>query len=490
MLKNHYISLIENFKESLELLRKYNFSIFDNKNDILDNICIPLEINGKDVSLYIRQNMLKSKINLCDNGCNFLGVDYERNYSLCECKMNDNNKLGFGDFLKENVPVIEKAVALKEKSNIIIFKCLTKTKFDNKNYIFYISLVFNIFHFILLFIYIIYKKKTYKKKNNIKKIKSNGNIKILNGSMNTEDKEDKEDNLNTKRILFSNVINNKNNDINKTITYKYKDLENNMFNKNFISNSEENKIHSNDILKVKNKKNILSKSVPIPISKNDNDNENKNEENSNKFYIIFGKMIRKNLFEKFSFEKKLLYEYIIISSQMLIFLFQSFLFWNGILNTEEYITKRFDEKNKIGFLYILANEFNKYFLTSLIIGLSLKILKFFFEGIKSIKSEDLKNISLEKIIFRKKCRIIFIEVIISVLHIFFVIFLYLFGNIYPNNKYFLIISCIISIMINSFLFIFCILFASLIMTFPLVCKCLSNYSNCINDIGEYLLNFI
>lgn len=62
---------------------------------------------------------------------------------------------------------------------------------------------------------------------------------------------------------------------------------------------------------------------------------------------------------------------------MLIFLFQSFLFWNGILNTEEYIIKRFDEKNKIGFFYILANEFNKYFLTSLIIGLSMKILKFF-----------------------------------------------------------------------------------------------------------------
>ena len=60
---------------------------------------------------------------------------------------------------------------------------------------------------------------------------------------------------------------------------------------------------------------------------------------------------------------------------MLIYLFQSFLFWNGLLNTEEYITKRFDEKNKIGFLYILSNEFNKYFFTSLIIWLSLKILK-------------------------------------------------------------------------------------------------------------------
>jgi len=479
------ISLIENYKESFELLRKYNFSIFDNKNDILDNICIPLELNGKDVSLYIRQNILKSKINLCDNGCNFLGVDYDRNYSLCECKMIDDNKLGFGDFLKENVPVIEKAVKLKEKSNIIIFQCLTKTKFDNKNYIFYISLFFNLFHFILLilFIFIFYKKKLYKNENNIiNKSKLNGNSYKFNGSTITEDNED---NLNSKRTFFNNNINNKKNDINKTISYKNNELENRIFNQNCFSKKEMNKIQSNDILKVKNN---LSLSVPIPISKNYNNN--KNEKNKNKFHIIFKEMIYKNLFEKFSFEKQLLYEYIIIISQTFIFLFQSFLFWNGLLNTEEYITKRFDEKNKIGFLYILANEFNKYFLTSLIIGLCLKILRIFFDAIKSIKLEELESISLKKIMFRRKCRIIFIEIIISLLHIFFLIFLYIFGNIYPNNKYFLIISCIISIMINMLFFAFCLLFASLIMTFPLAYECLRNYSNCINDIGEYLLKLI
>ena len=164
------------------------------------------------------------------------------------------------------------------------------------------------------------------KPNNINKIKPNGNSKILNESMNTEDKED---NLNTNRILFSKVINNKNdfNDINKTISYKYNELEleNNMFNQTCISNNEvnANKMYSNDIFKAKHKKNILSYSVPIPISKNDIKKNEKNEKNS-KFHIIFGKMIYKNLFQKIYFEKKLLYEYIIISSQMLIFLFQSF----------------------------------------------------------------------------------------------------------------------------------------------------------------------
>ena len=79
--------------------------------------------------------------------------------------------------------------------------------------------------------------------------------------------------------------------------------------------------------------------------------------------------------------------------QILLFLLQSFLFWNGLLNTEEYITKRFDEKNKIGFYYILTNEFNKYFITSIII-ITLKIASFFFNEIKLDKSEDLKNISI------------------------------------------------------------------------------------------------
>ena len=56
-----------------------------------------------------------------------------------------------------------------------------------------------------------------------------------------------------------------------------------------------------------------------------------------------------------------------------------------MLNTEEYIAKRFDEKNKIGILYILTNEFNKYFITSIIAFASLKILKYLYYEINFIK---------------------------------------------------------------------------------------------------------
>ena len=180
-------------------------------------------------------------------------------------------------------------------------------------------------------------------------------------------------------------------------------------------------------------------------------------------------------------------ESIFIIVQILIYLLQSFLFWNGLLNTEEYITKRFDEKNKIGFFYILTNEFNKSFFTSIFIIISLKLLKYFFDEIKVNESELLEN---KKIIFKKKLKIIFIEIIISSLHIFFSVFLYIFGNIYPNNKNLLLISACLSIIFNIIIFIISILLSSFIMSLPFLCKCFYNYKNTLDEIAKYFLNLL
>ena len=182
------ITLIENFEESLELLKKYNLSIFNQSDEIFNDICIPLELGGKDLSIYIRQNRLKSKINVCDNGCNFLGFDYNNNYSLCECKIVDEeNSMGFKDFMTKNFEVINKTINLKEKSNIIIFKCLVKTKFDNNNYIFYLSLILIVFHFIILFLFLI---KFIIRIRVLYKIKENGaNIIETNTIFNSTDKK-------------------------------------------------------------------------------------------------------------------------------------------------------------------------------------------------------------------------------------------------------------------------------------------------------------
>ena len=468
------ISMIENFEIGLQLLTNYNLSIFDTENDAFNDICIPLELNGKDLSIFTRQNNLKSKMKLCDDGCNFLGIDYERNYSLCECKIKDedNSKMGFGDFVKDNIDIVNQTLNLKEKSNLIIFKCLFKTKFDSKNYIFYLSLFFILFHFFSLFFYF----KVFCKKIKIR----NENLETSN---NIRESQNRKSLYNTKKKIFENV--NRKNGLKELINNKNKKI-------NISHNLElsKNIIESNEIFLFKNKKkNALSSSVPILPSKDTIYNNNKN--NEEKFCTNFINILNKNFLDKIPLEKNLRFETIIILAQIIIFLLQSFLFWNGLLNTEEYITKRFDEKNKIGFLYILTNEFNKYIFTSIFVLISIKLIRLFFDGIKHNKSELIENkISIEKYIFLKKFNIISIEVIISIFHIFFSIFLYIFGNIYPNNKNLLLISACISLIFNFVIKIFIIFISSLIMLVPVICKCLSIYKNFFEEIGNYLLNLI
>ena len=61
--------LLVNYIEALELLKNYNLSLFNSKNDIFSDIYIPLEINRKDLSIYTRQNKIKSKIKICNDYC-------------------------------------------------------------------------------------------------------------------------------------------------------------------------------------------------------------------------------------------------------------------------------------------------------------------------------------------------------------------------------------------------------------------------------------
>ena len=161
-----------------------------------------------------------------------------------------------------------------------------------------------------------------------------------------------------------------------------------------------------------------------------------------------------------------------------------------MLNTEEYITKRFDEKNKIGILYILTNEFNKYFITSIIAFASLKILKYLYYEINFIKPKDSENKRKNNPFCKTKCFIIFIEVIIFILHIFYMIFLYLFGNIYPNNKNLLLISTTISLTFIIIVDIFIIILSSFLKSIPLICNCMNDSEFIFKEIGDYLLKII
>ncbi len=186
-----------------------------------------------------------------------------------------------------------------------------------------------------------------------------------------------------------------------------------------------------------------------------------------------------------TFMNKSNYRSLIIYIQIIIFLIESFLFWNGLLNTEEYITKRFDENRKIDFKYILMNEMNKSLFTSLILAISFKILRIFYdikEDLKEIKEESL----FEKFKLKTKIKIILIQVVLFLLSFFFFIFLYIFGNIYPNNKSLLLYSAIISFLLNIIFLALILLLSSFLIYLSSNCNC--HY--CGNSVFEYIGNLL
>ena len=317
-------SLIWDFDESIELLNKYNLSIFDQNNTLFNDICIPLELNGKDLSIFTRQNRIKSKLSLCDKGCDFIRVDYEKNYSICKCKINneEESEINIKDFMIQNYDIINKTV----NSNIRIFKCLKKIKFDKNNYLFYISLILFIFNCILIILFFIF----YNKNNQIKQNKVISSRQLSNIS------ENKEDISNLNKTIFNAINNlNVNSSDNKRINKQ------NIFIYNFNDSYDINKkvdIFPLDIkLSSNTKANYLSKSLPITITKNNNVNNNDNNLNfkkKNNFCFYLKQNIKNNFLTVIPYKNSFDKIYLIILIKLVLFLLHSFLFWNGLLNTK------------------------------------------------------------------------------------------------------------------------------------------------------------
>ena len=447
-------TLIPNLNYALELSEKYNLSPFDINNEAFNDICIPLSLNGKDLSIYTRQNKIKSKIKVCDDNCNFLGIDYDKNYSLCECSITEQEKENnnLGDFLIDNFEISNQGKSLIKKSNLIILKCLFKTKIDKKNYLIYLC---GTFFLIDIFLMINYLKSDYK---------------LLIDEIEKDYNEIIKKNHSEQKINSESSENNKNN------------TENNENNEDKIL-----KLDSKDTLidvRIFNGSDIINEKKEKKNEESQNKEEKNKKENEDK--QKYEDILKNNIMKKIiPFINKSNYQPLIIYIQIIIFLLESFLFWNGILNTEEYITKRFDENSKIDFKYILMNEINKSFFTSLILVISFKILRIFYdikEGLKEIKEEIL----FEKFKLKTKIKIILIQVVLFLLHLFFFIFLWVFGNVYPNNKKLLLYSIIISLLLNIIILALILLLSSFFIYLSSNCNCYY----CGNSVFEYIGNLL
>ena len=113
--------------ETQTSLASQGINIFDLNDPFYTDICYdfdnPLE---KDIPLNDRIKTLYPDVELCDEGCQYKGINLEDMTSTCDCKFNDiaNNNL-----IKDNA-LLEGAVGnvldIINSSNILVFKCFKK----------------------------------------------------------------------------------------------------------------------------------------------------------------------------------------------------------------------------------------------------------------------------------------------------------------------------------------------------------------------------
>ena len=458
-----------NINELKNIKNTYNISLFDKDSKELNDYCLPFSINNKDLTLYDRKKLFLKYGSPCDDGCSFSSFNFETNYSTCICTIKNEEKT-IGDKIKEELNDIDEINILKH-SNIKYFKC-GKIFFSfnrNINILFIFSIIFVIFHLILLIISIIdfYNKK----KPIIDHIPNNKNsnhninkqeIDSLGGSDNNQNK--------IKNNNFMNTENNINNDPNKNINQSNKV---NTYKKNINNNEEDSKEKESEM---KNSENLEIKEDKdkdsSKRSKNIENSENKDKDTLKKSKTESEKKIqyesssensatseRLNIskwpkekhkekkefpfwskLKKKSFKIKKKINNLAIYLMLILFVLHSFLFFNAILFSNEYISMRYTYK-QYKLIYIITREYDRIFYSFLFTN---SVMKFYILILK---------------INKKYLTFILFPIIILLLHILYLYFLKIFGDINPHIVKELLVS-------TFFLIIFYLIVAKIVV--PLI----------------------
>ena len=208
-IKNNFGDDLANLfgEELLEEISENNYNIFDQNEQIFNDICYNLNIKDIDIPINERRNLIylgnKQKEFLCtDNNCEIKNVYMTNSTSVCDCRINtDFNYLLSSDQTNNNNNGEDNDFIEGKKSinSFLTFKC-AKTAFNSdniKNNVgLYISLIFLVIQLVLFIVYIKYKKIRSKKPS--KKIKSNppkmGKIMSFTISDDLDDENDDDNN--------------------------------------------------------------------------------------------------------------------------------------------------------------------------------------------------------------------------------------------------------------------------------------------------------
>ena len=199
LMSNNRDSLREKLDKGKEIIEKYpNIDIFNINDKIYSDICVAVEVDGKDLLLKDRIDYFYPQMSLCENNCTYNHTDFvnERIYCDCSYKIEFDFEREYSSSLEINYEKVKKDQG--SNSNIGVIKCISNLKSSksikgNGGFIFLLIVI--IIEVALLFIIVFYGISSLlnKLKNKMKKEESGEYDKIeVNVVTNNNSSEKKE----------------------------------------------------------------------------------------------------------------------------------------------------------------------------------------------------------------------------------------------------------------------------------------------------------
>ena len=119
-------SLFDNSKVDEELVKyfsKLNINIFDINDPFFTDICLNFSKDGKDVPLNDRIKLYFQNVSLCEDGCIYVGINFETYEVECSCDASrPNTDFDINKILLDN-PLTNEVFGFLKNSNLSVLKC-------------------------------------------------------------------------------------------------------------------------------------------------------------------------------------------------------------------------------------------------------------------------------------------------------------------------------------------------------------------------------
>ena len=470
---------------SIPIIIKESLDKFNTCSGYFNDLCyITTSDSGTDISLKDRKNeFIENNRTVCQEDCNFSEYNYTSQKAKCSCRV-QNFSNSIVDMNINKTKLLENFKNIKNVANLNFLIC-HKTLFSKKGILYnigcYLIIVIMIFKIISFFVFYIKQFDFLKNKiNNIIFAKINWEPKKKGVKINIQQSKQKENNffmkvkkIKNKNKLF-NVIKENNNIISSKKIKKKQEKSKNKLNKKHNStpidiNSYDNNINNNKINNKKNYQrknkftNIMSKVNSKPRNKTTIENGmkiieyNDDELNSLSYnlalcfdkrsYCVYYISLLKTkhiLISSFCYNED--YNSKLIKIDLFFMGFTIYYTVNALFFNDDTMHNIYISKGSFYIEYQLPKIVYSS-LISLVLNTLLKLLGLTNDGIINFKqNKGTKNIKQEgkKLINKVTIKFIFYFILSFTFLIFFWYYVSMFGAIYRNTQYHLLIDTLIS----------------------------------------------